>query len=176
MKDRFFRSIILKRAIFFILALCVISIIMVATIVGYSVLVGRVIPIVPISTDISHAKPTFPPLPEHLLLVKPTGALNIAAYNRSKESDQLDSRGIVVGIYIESRNLNVLMSGMAIYIDGIKISNLLMSVEDGLMPYGPFVFHWEPNLLPGLHEAKFQLTKDSREVIEYTWRFIITEK
>ena len=68
------------------------------------------------------------------------------------------------------------MSGMAIYIDGIKMPNLLMSVQDGLMPFGPFVFNWAPNLLPGLHEAKFQLTKDSGEIIEYIWRFIVTEK
>ena len=139
-------------------------------------------PIHPISTDISLANLATPVMPDYLIYVKPTGRLTIADYDQSKESTRANIRGIVIGVRTEkgvsaeNRNISGLLDRITIYVDGNKLPNSSVIVADELMPFGPFIISWSPNLLPGLHQAKIQFTTDSGEPKEYTWEFVITEK
>ena len=138
-------------------------------------------PIPPISTDDSIISPSPPPFPDYLILVRPTGRLNVADYDKSRKSTQVDGRGVVVGVIAtrkelssDNRELQVLLSKIAIFLDSRKLPNQTAIVADGLMPFGPFFLSWSPNLLPGVHEARLEFTTNSGKVMNYLWNFVIT--
>lgn len=125
------------------------------------------------------------PTPEYIFLVMPIGSLSSSDYNKSERSFTADKRGIVVGFRIHTKALSLEVSSLesllprvAMYVDGVELSNQSLIVADAsLHPgMGPFAFSWFPALQPGVHEAKFQITNDSGDVMEYSWLFNITEK
>jgi hypothetical protein len=126
------------------------------------------------------------PTPENIFAVRPMGSISSSDYHKSEHSVTMDERGVAVGFRLhtkgfslEASSLQSLLSRVAMYVDGIKLSNQSLMVTDASLPHvmGPFVFSWLPDLLPGVHEAKFQVTNDSGDVVmEYSWLFNITEK
>jgi hypothetical protein len=125
--------------------------------------------------------PDNPRLPDFLDYVYPNYIECKTDYD--KTLDDITSRGIGVTLWTDEigttpegrRIYQSLIDRIALFIDEKEISQERMQIGDGLMDAGPYYLHWDIELSPGLHHARFEYANDLNVIQRYVWQFIITE-
>lgn len=128
------------------------------------------------------APPTLTPLPGFLGLVRPTEPVSVAEYEASLEAPDYSRRGIVVAIVSQAEdgtagrdNAVAVLDRLSIAVDGRVLPHNLSVAQDGLMPFGPFIFSWSPRLMSGVHEVQIRYRDRDGKAWEYVWSFVLTE-
>ncbi len=112
-----------------------------------------------------------------------------------------DIEGRGVGVRIVVARIDTFLTGndpvederFDLYVDDTLVSKKSLIVHDPLLrleyinpddPYGGvtetskstgYSLSWAPDLSPGLHEARIEITRDNGELLQYEWSFTITD-
>jgi hypothetical protein len=123
--------------------------------------------------------PTSMEKPEYLVGFGPKGITKLSDYKQSLDRQAPDGRG--VGVVIDKsricisgdddRYLNCGSERIKIYVDNQILSNDTLLIGEG----GYYYYSWAPVLGSGMHTVRFTFTRDSGEVLEFSWQFYLTE-
>lgn len=115
--------------------------------------------------------------PKFLESVFPVGSISKAEYDHLVDlPDYTGKTGGIEATVATTRHNSKVVSGWAknvsLIVDGLY-ANSPVRVEDGLMPQGPYYYHWAVNLDLGYHEAIIVANLDTGERVEYSWMICI---
>ena len=143
----------------------------------------RFSPIPPIKNQ-ETGMPTLQPTPMYMSLVFPNQPWSKERYDEYLNASMPIGRG--VGIEVKGNKLGLKKGNISgkiiaersmLFINGVQIPNDSLLIADGMIEgFGPYLLSWAPQLAPGLHEATFQFLNDYEEILEYTWRFFLTDE